>query len=114
MFRDFGGLCEKATERYYRERWGLEVEESQLLENEELSAEEADREATTLACERFFGGGLSVLRPFTFGMEDLERAGDLAQARSEMQAELNARSKYFKAFNDADARYVAAIQAGAC
>lgn len=112
LFRDFEGLCQQSTTCYYRTNWGLEVEESQLLENEELWAEAADRQATSQACERYFGGRLTVLRPFTVSLEDLDSAGDLAAAKAEMLVQLGSREEEFEKFAEADASFVAALQAG--
>ena len=112
LFCDFEGLCERATAAYYLSSWGLEVEDEQLLENDELSAEAEDRKATSQACERFFGGNLTVLRPFTLVIGDLETAPDLAWVRKEMLGEMESQADAFDGFAEADARFVAAIQAG--
>ena len=60
LFRDFEGLCERSTACYYQSAWGLEVEDAQLLENDELWVEAADRRATDQACERYFCGRLTL------------------------------------------------------
>ena len=112
LFRDFESLCERTTACYYLNHWGLEVEAAQLLENDELWAEAADRKATTQACDRYFGGHLTVLRPFTLSPEDLVAAPDLAVAKCAMLAELEAREAAFERFVEADLRFVAALQAG--
>lgn len=111
LFRDFEGLCERATACYYLTNWGLEVEAAQLLENEELWAEAEDRKATTKACERYFGGRLTALRPFTLSFDDLETAPDLGLSKLKMGEVLSAREDDFERFAEADARCVAAIQA---
>ena len=111
LFRDFEELCERCTARYYLTHWGLEVEDSQLLENDELWAEAADRKATTQACDRYFGGWLTVLRPFTLALDDLDAAPNLPAAKREMLGEMCTRESDFERFADADTRYVAALQA---
>jgi hypothetical protein len=113
LFRDFEGLCERSTACYYRANWGLEVEDSQLLENDELWAEAEDRKATTQACERYFGGRLTALRPFTLSAEDLELAGaDLPGARAKMLEELETRDVEFERYVESETKFVAALQAG--
>jgi len=112
LFKDFAEICERSTACYYRARWGLELEDSQLLKNEDFSAEAADRESTSRACDRFFGGGLTILRPFTITADDIRGAGNLAHAKEAMSAEVERCSGEFERFSEADGRFVAALQAG--
>ncbi len=69
LFTDFNSLSRLATVAYYRDTAGLSVDESLLVSADRAVSEDAAERALINAPQQFFGGAVSVYRPFSFRAE---------------------------------------------
>ncbi len=119
LFEQFRRLSRKATMNFYRNDLGLTCEDSNLVANKIIYREGKARRNEAEACERYFAGRLTVLRPLWISPEEFEEfredrsfsAEDLAHSMADMNVEMAAAAEAFDEFDEADERYVLALQA---
>ena len=119
LFPAWDALAQRATLRFYERTMAMPVAEDYLLPNEQLRA--SGHIAAFQACERFFLGRLSILRPLFVDADEIaadSRSRDaldeaLEAADEQLAAESETVDDAFNRFADADTARLEALRAQA-
>jgi Zn-dependent protease with chaperone function len=85
LFRDFDGLCERATRHHYREFLGIDLKGIELASSETMMADHQAAVEGGQAAEQLFHGAVLGLRRLPFKDHIDEPPEDPARAREEMK-----------------------------
>lgn len=119
LFRNWDEIGARATRLFYEQAVGDGVSDENILPNQTLKS--AGHTAAYQACERYFAGHFSMLRPLFLDQESMttdSRGGEelidaIREAREKLSEEARVEVEAFARFLDADARRLQAMQSQA-
>lgn len=119
LFRDWDGIAARATRLFYEQAVGNGVTDENILPNQTLKS--AGHTAAYQACDRYFAGQFSTLRPLfvdsaglasdTRGRDELAAAA--REAAAQLAKEAGTEAEAFARFEQADASRLEAMQSQA-